>query len=159
MDLLRLAKGTKYASRARGQRHRLRRGKTSGRGHKGRGALGASRRAGYEGGQMPIYRHAKRGFTNARFRTDYTIINVDLSAFEAGATVDLDRPHRSGQNTSSSRSSATGADRALRPRPEVLEERPAKIEAAGGPPGSRARPARPRRGPPSFRPSPPQPRP
>ena len=67
-------------------------GKTSGRGHKGRGARsGASRRAGYEGGQMPIYRRVpKRGFTNARFRRDYTIINVDkLNAFEDGDTVDL----------------------------------------------------------------------
>ena len=40
---------------------------------------------------MPIYRRVpKRGFTNARFRTDYTIINIDkLNAFEDGATVDL----------------------------------------------------------------------
>ena len=40
---------------------------------------------------MPIYRRVpKRGFTNARFRTDYTIINVDkLNAFDDGATVDL----------------------------------------------------------------------
>ena len=88
------AKGTKYASRVRvGRGTGSGKGKTSGRGHKGRGQRsGASRRAGYEGGQMPIYRQVpKRGFTNARFRTDYTIINVgDLSAFEAGATVDLE---------------------------------------------------------------------
>ncbi|MFT5051753.1 MAG: large subunit ribosomal protein L15 [Chlamydiales bacterium] len=67
-------------------------GKTSGRGHKGRGARsGASRRAGYEGGQMPIYRRVpKRGFTNARFRRDFTIINVDkLNVFDDGAVVDL----------------------------------------------------------------------
>jgi large subunit ribosomal protein L15 len=67
-------------------------GKTSGRGHKGWGQRsGAPRRAGYEGGQMPIYRRVpKRGFTNARFRTEYTVINVDkLAAFENGATVDL----------------------------------------------------------------------
>ena len=40
---------------------------------------------------MPMYRRvAKRGFKNARFRTDYTIINVgDLGQFENGATVDL----------------------------------------------------------------------
>ena len=32
----------------------------------------------------------KRGFTNARFRTDYTIINVgELNGFDDGATVDL----------------------------------------------------------------------
>jgi large subunit ribosomal protein L15 len=67
-------------------------GKTCGRGHKGWGQRsGAYRRPGYEGGQMPIYRRVpKRGFTNARFRTDYTIINVeDLAAFGAGETVDL----------------------------------------------------------------------
>ena len=40
---------------------------------------------------MPIYRRVpKRGFTNARFRTEYTIINVDkLNAFSDGDTVDL----------------------------------------------------------------------
>jgi len=68
-------------------------GKTCGRGHKGWGQRsGAYRRPGYEGGQMPIYRRVpKRGFTNARFRTDYTIINVEaLEAFDAGSTVDLD---------------------------------------------------------------------
>ncbi len=67
-------------------------GKTCGRGHKGWGQRsGASRRPGYEGGQMPIYRRVpKRGFTNARFRTDYTIINVDrLDGFDSGAVVDL----------------------------------------------------------------------
>jgi large subunit ribosomal protein L15 len=67
-------------------------GKTSGRGHKGWGARsGSSRRPGYEGGQMPIYRRVpKRGFTNARFRVEYTEINVDrLDAFEDGAEIDL----------------------------------------------------------------------
>ena len=40
---------------------------------------------------MPIYRRVpKRGFTNARFRVDYTTINVDkLNDFEDGAVVDL----------------------------------------------------------------------
>ena len=67
-------------------------GKTSGRGHKGWGARsGAYRRPGYEGGQMPLYRRVpKRGFKNARFRTDYTVINVGaLAVFEEGAVVDL----------------------------------------------------------------------
>jgi large subunit ribosomal protein L15 len=87
----------------KGQKHGVRRrigrgvgsgmGKTSTRGHKGWGQRsGTSRRPGYEGGQMPIYRRVpKRGFTNASFRTDYTIINVDdLNVFDDGATVDLD---------------------------------------------------------------------
>ena len=67
-------------------------GKTSGRGHKGWGQRsGAPRRAGYEGGQMPIYRRVpKRGFTNASFSTEYTVINVDsLEVFASGDTVDL----------------------------------------------------------------------
>jgi large subunit ribosomal protein L15 len=87
----------------KGQKHAVRRrigrgvgsgmGKTSTRGHKGWGQRsGTSRRPGYEGGQMPIYRRVpKRGFTNASFRTDYTIINVDdLNVFDDGATVDLE---------------------------------------------------------------------
>lgn len=86
-------KGTKYTARKRiGRGIGSGSGKTSGRGHKGRGQRsGASTRPGYEGGQMPIYRRVpKRGFTNARFRTDYTIINVDkLEAFADGDTVDL----------------------------------------------------------------------
>jgi len=88
------SKGTKYETRQRvGRGTGSGNGKTSGRGHKGRGQRsGASRRAGYEGGQMPIYRQVpKRGFTNARFRTDYTILNVGLlDSFDDGATVALD---------------------------------------------------------------------
>jgi large subunit ribosomal protein L15 len=67
-------------------------GKTAGRGHKGWGARsGSSTRPGYEGGQMPLYRRVpKRGFTNSRFRKEYTVINVDgLSDFADGDTVDL----------------------------------------------------------------------
>jgi large subunit ribosomal protein L15 len=87
-------KGTKYTTRMRvGRGIGSGKGKTCGRGHKGWGQRsGARRRAGYEGGQMPIYRRVpKRGFTNARFRTDYTIINVSaLESFANGTTVDLD---------------------------------------------------------------------
>jgi len=87
-------KGTKYTTRMRvGRGIGSGKGKTCGRGHKGWGQRsGASRRPGYEGGQMPIYRRVpKRGFTNSRFRTDYTIINVSaLESFASGATVDLD---------------------------------------------------------------------
>lgn len=87
------AKGTKNLRKRRvGRGIGSGSGKTCGRGHKGWGQRsGASRRAGYEGGQMPIYRRVpKRGFTNARFRTEYTIINVGtLEALESGSTVDL----------------------------------------------------------------------
>lgn len=88
-----LNKGTPHARRKRiGRGPGSGSGKTSGRGHKGWGQrAGARRRGGYEGGQMPIYRRVpKRGFTNARFRTDYTVINVEaLNTFADGSTVDL----------------------------------------------------------------------
>jgi large subunit ribosomal protein L15 len=86
-------KGTKHLQRKRvGRGIGSGLGKTAGRGHKGWGARsGTSRRPGYEGGQMPIYRRVpKRGFTNARFSVDYTVVNVGvLEAFESGATVDF----------------------------------------------------------------------
>ena len=88
------SKGTKYQARKRiGRGIGSGSGKTSGRGHKGQGSRsGASRKPGFEGGQMPLYRRVpKRGFTNARFRTEYTIVNVrDLEAFDSGTVVDLD---------------------------------------------------------------------
>ena len=88
------SKGTKYEGRRRiGRGIGSGSGKTSGRGHKGQGSRsGYSRKPGFEGGQMPIYRRVpKRGFTNARFRTDYTTVNVEaLNGLEAGSTVDLE---------------------------------------------------------------------
>jgi large subunit ribosomal protein L15 len=88
------SKGTKHRNMRRvGRGIGSGNGKTSGRGHKGWGQRsGASRRPGYEGGQMPLYRRVpKRGFTNARFRVDYTVINVDrLEGFDDGAEVTLD---------------------------------------------------------------------
>jgi large subunit ribosomal protein L15 len=90
-----LKKGKKYTTRKRiGRGVGSGLGKTSGRGHKGWGQRsGARRRSGYEGGQMPLYRRfPKRGFKNARFRTDYTVINVDqLNGYENGTTLDLNR--------------------------------------------------------------------
>ena len=67
-------------------------GKTSGRGHKGAKArTGWSRKLGWEGGQMPLYRRMpKIGFNNKIFKKVYTVINVSaLAVFEDGAVVDL----------------------------------------------------------------------
>jgi large subunit ribosomal protein L15 len=67
------------------------RGKTCGRGHKGRGARsGVGKRFGYEGGQTPaLARLPKRGFSNAPFRKEYQIVNVAaLDRFEDGSRVD-----------------------------------------------------------------------
>jgi len=66
-------------------------GKTAGRGMKGQNARsGGGVRPGFEGGQNPIIaRTPQRGFSNARFRNEYQIINVAaLNAFEDGARVD-----------------------------------------------------------------------
>jgi len=65
-------------------------GKTSGRGEKGqKSRSGHSHRDGFEGGQMPLHRRVpKRGFTNARFRKEFTAVNVkSLESFEAGTIV------------------------------------------------------------------------
>ena len=82
----------------RGSRHRKVRvgrgmgskmGKTAGAGNKGQQSRrGYSRRAGFEGGQMPLHRRLpKRGFT-APDSTTYAVVNVDmLNAFEAGETI------------------------------------------------------------------------
>ena len=53
-------------------------GKTSGKGQKGQKARsGGSINPVFEGGQLPLYRRIpKRGFSNALFKTEYSIINV-----------------------------------------------------------------------------------
>lgn len=57
-------------------------GKTSTKGHKGQNARsGVSQRAGWEGGQNPLYRRLpKRGFNNMEFATRYVAVNVDKLA-------------------------------------------------------------------------------
>ena len=65
-------------------RHRVGRGQgsgwgcTAGRGDKGaQSRAGYSRRAGFEGGQMPLHRRIpKSGFTNAAFKKSVDVINV-----------------------------------------------------------------------------------
>ncbi len=66
-------------------------GKTAGKGHKGQNARsGGGVRPGFEGGQLPLYRKLpKRGFNNARFGKQYTVINVEsLNKFNDGDVVD-----------------------------------------------------------------------
>lgn len=66
-------------------------GKTSGKGHKGQNARsGGGVRVGFEGGQMPLVRKLpRRGFNNANFKKQYSIINLsDLNKFEANSVVD-----------------------------------------------------------------------
>ena len=82
----------------RGSRHRKVRvgrgmgsklGKTSGAGNKGQQSRrGYSRRAGFEGGQMPLHRRLpKRGFSSP-FPKEYAVVNLEaLNSFTAGETV------------------------------------------------------------------------
>lgn len=65
-------------------------GKTSGRGHKGRGARsGGNTPPGYEGGQMPLQRRLpKFGFTNPTRKTYEIITLSQLERFAAGSVVD-----------------------------------------------------------------------
>jgi large subunit ribosomal protein L15 len=72
-------------------------GKTAGRGGKGQTARSGGAKAGFEGGQMPIYRRLpKRGFNNP-FPVDYNEINlgriqqaVDAKKIDVAAPVTLD---------------------------------------------------------------------
>mgnify|MGYP003958353365 CR=1 FL=1 len=76
------------------------RGGTSGRGHKGQKARSGSHtpRAGFEGGQMPLYRRLpKRGFNNADHTTYYIPVNISsLESFEAGSVVDVETLRKAG---------------------------------------------------------------
>lgn len=82
-------KGPKRVGRGPGSGH----GKTAGKGHKGQKARsGGGKGAGFEGGQMPLFRRVpKRGFT-PRERRAYAVVNLDsLESFAAGSVVDPDR--------------------------------------------------------------------
>jgi large subunit ribosomal protein L15 len=67
-------------------------GTTAGRGNKGQQSRsGGKTYPGFEGGQMPLYRRLpSRGFSNARFRKEWQVVNLsDVEAkFAAGEVVD-----------------------------------------------------------------------
>lgn len=75
---LKPAPGSKKGRRRVGRGQASGWGKTSGRGHDGQNARsGGGVRIGFEGGQLPIYRRLpKRGFSNHRFATRYSIVNL-----------------------------------------------------------------------------------
>lgn len=54
-------------------------GRTSTKGHKGqKSRSGGAKGPGFEGGQMPLQRRLpKRGFSNAPFKKEYSIVNLD----------------------------------------------------------------------------------
>ena len=85
------AEGSVKASFRKGRGAGSGNGKTAGKGHKGQNARsGGGVRPGFEGGQLPLYRKLpKRGFNNARFGKQYSVINVEaLNKFNDGDVVD-----------------------------------------------------------------------
>ena len=88
---LKPAAGSNKAAKRKGRGHGSGNGKTAGYGHKGQKARSGAKKAGFEGGQLPLQRRLpKVGFNNSVFATNYAIINVcDLEErFEANAVVD-----------------------------------------------------------------------
>lgn len=92
------AKAGRYKKRLRvGRGEGGGRGKQSGRGNKGAGSRsGTTRRAAFEGGQMPLFRRLRKyGFSNAKFRTDFWIVNLvditDHAMFAKGGEVNAAR--------------------------------------------------------------------
>ncbi|MBR6610406.1 MAG: 50S ribosomal protein L15 [Oscillospiraceae bacterium] len=88
---LKPAAGSNKAAKRKGRGHGSGNGKTAGYGHKGQKARSGAKKAGFEGGQLPLQRRLpKVGFDNSVFATNYAIINVcDLEErFEANSVVD-----------------------------------------------------------------------
>ncbi len=81
--------GSNKAAKRKGRGHGSGNGKTAGYGHKGQKARSGAKKAGFEGGQMPLARRIpKRGFNNI-FAKPLEAVNVSaLEKFEDGAVVD-----------------------------------------------------------------------
>jgi large subunit ribosomal protein L15 len=93
LDRLKAPKGSRKRPKRVGRGEASGWGRCSGRGDKGqRSRSGSGKKAGFEGGQMPLQRRLpKRGFTNI-FRTSYTVLNVSALSgkFSSGDTVDIE---------------------------------------------------------------------
>lgn len=78
LSVLTPAKGSVRTNKRLGRGYGSGNGKTAGRGHKGaQSRSGYSRKIGFEGGQMPLYRRIpKGGFKNIN-RIEYNAINLD----------------------------------------------------------------------------------
>jgi large subunit ribosomal protein L15 len=93
LDNLHPAKGSKHRKKIIGRGVGSGHGRTSTRGSKGQKSRSGdgSKRVGFEGGQMPIFRRIpKIGFNNQQFRKEYEIVNIgSLNKFEIGTEVTL----------------------------------------------------------------------
>ncbi len=94
MEPLKAPKGSRRNKKIVGRGPGSNSGRASGRGHDGqKSRSGGGVRLGFEGGQMPLYRRlARRGFSNARYRKNFEIVNVSTLSerFESGEKVDLE---------------------------------------------------------------------
>ncbi|MBC3900203.1 50S ribosomal protein L15 [Acetobacterium malicum] len=84
------APGSKKAPKRKGRGTGSGLGKTAGRGQDGqKSRSGGGVRPGFEGGQMPLARRLpKRGFSNARFKKTFAIVNVgELNVFDANTVI------------------------------------------------------------------------
>ncbi len=91
LEDLRPAPGAKHRRKIVGRGPGSGRGKTATKGSKGQQARsGGGTKAGFEGGQMPLYRRLpKRGFVPHGGKRVFAIVNLsDLDAFAAGSVVD-----------------------------------------------------------------------
>jgi len=87
---IRPAAGSNDTKFRRGRGHASGNGKTAGFGHKGQKARSGRPRAGFEGGQMPLYRRLpKRGFKNYNKKNIVTVDVTKLEKFENDAVVDI----------------------------------------------------------------------
>ena len=92
MFILRAPKGANKKKTIIGRGRSSGTGGTSGKGNKGqKSRSGGGVRLGFEGGQTPLFRRLpSRGFSNAYFKVDFTVINLsDLEkVYVSGETVD-----------------------------------------------------------------------
>jgi len=83
-------KGSRHSRKRIGRGTGSGQGETAGRGEHGqKSRSGGAVRVGFEGGQNPLYRRLpKRGFSNAPFKKNYAIVNVEqLNRFKDGDVV------------------------------------------------------------------------
>ncbi|MGI6225181.1 MAG: 50S ribosomal protein L15 [Peptococcales bacterium] len=90
---LKPSEGSRHTEKRKGRGIGSGLGKTAGKGHKGQKARSGGGKGPYfEGGQTPLQRRMpKRGFTNARFKVEYTEVNLTLlDRFDANAEITPD---------------------------------------------------------------------
>jgi len=128
-------KGKRRLGRGEGNGH----GKTCCRGHKGAGARsGYSLRAGFEGGQMPLFRKLpQRGFNRTRFQTPCSVVNLSDLSKVSGDKIDIDTLKEAGlirPNSKKVKLLGTGdVEKAYSVNvPLFSKSAKDKIEAAGG---------------------------